>query len=115
VPGDYVRNRAPRGVHCLTAEIRRRHGVFHRKAATRVIPSGLRGQRKEILMQMGLKPDGKDLQFAGDFARRSSGLVLRTVLVHLLNSLRLDTPCVTGQCGVSRLCWVSSDRRGETR
>lgn len=62
-------DRTPRGVHCLTAVIRRRHGVFHSKSGTRVIPSRLRERRKKILMQMGLKPDGKDLQFAGDFAR----------------------------------------------
>jgi hypothetical protein len=39
------------------------------QSGTRVIPSRLREQRKKILMQMGLKPDGKDLQFAGDSAR----------------------------------------------
>jgi MFS superfamily sulfate permease-like transporter len=38
------------------------------RSGTRVILSGLREQPKAILLQMGLKPDGKDLQFAEDFA-----------------------------------------------
>jgi SulP family sulfate permease len=35
---------------------------------TRVIFSGLRAQPLAILTQMGLKPDGIQLQFADDFA-----------------------------------------------
>lgn len=34
---------------------------------TRVILSGLREQPRSILLQMGIKPDGTNLQFADDF------------------------------------------------
>jgi SulP family sulfate permease len=37
------------------------------RAGTRVILSGLRDQPREILRQMGLTPDGVDLQFARDY------------------------------------------------
>ncbi len=38
------------------------------RSGTRVILSGLRDQPRAILTQMGIAPDGKQLQFARDFA-----------------------------------------------
>jgi sulfate permease, SulP family len=38
------------------------------RGGTRLILSGLREQPRSILLQMGIKPDGTSLQFAGDFA-----------------------------------------------
>lgn len=38
------------------------------RAGTRLILSGLREQPRSILLQMGIRPDGTQLQFAADFA-----------------------------------------------
>lgn len=72
MPGDYVRKRASGSSRPLRRDPPSTWSVSP-QSGTRVIPSGLREQRKEILMQMGLRPDrkdlhGKDLQFARDFA-----------------------------------------------
>jgi len=42
------------------------------RAGTRVILSGLRPQAREILTQMGIRPDGKNLQIAENFREATS-------------------------------------------
>jgi hypothetical protein len=64
-PSDYVRTRvkglAPPGTFMFESS-----SLF---CVSATASTTSREQPKAILLQMGLKPDGKDLQFAEDFAR----------------------------------------------